>query len=82
MKDWIACEMCGGTATEKHHVFNAANRKHSEEYHLTMMLCPNCHRLIHRNYNIWNDYKWVYQLRFEAQYGHERFMEIFKRNYA
>jgi len=82
MKEWTACEICGRTAENKHHVFNGANRKHSEKYNLTMMLCCECHRLLHSNYEIWNNYKRVYQLRFEAQYGHEAFMKIFGRNYT
>ena len=38
------CYRCGRYGpTEKHHIFGAANRKHSEEDGLWVYLCPYCH---------------------------------------
>lgn len=30
--------------TERHHIYGNANRKYSEQYGLTVYLCPECHR--------------------------------------
>ena len=38
------CYFCGRTNwLEKHHIFGGANRKKSERYGLTVMLCHYCH---------------------------------------
>ena len=40
------CFLCGKTChTEVHHLlFGMGNRKLSDQYHLTVDLCPECHR--------------------------------------
>lgn len=39
------CFICGKTGyTERHHIYGSANRKYSEQYGLTVYLCPECHR--------------------------------------
>ncbi|MEG1011014.1 MAG: hypothetical protein RSD27_09660 [Ruthenibacterium sp.] len=39
------CYACGAHGyTERHHIFGAAMRKKSEQYGLTVHLCPYCHR--------------------------------------
>lgn len=48
------CFICGKTGyTERHHIYGSANRKYSEQYGLTVYLCPECHRTsdiaVHRN---------------------------------
>jgi len=83
--DWTPCEICGATATERHHVYGAANRKHSEKWGAVVWLCPACHRTgkhaVHRDYKTAVMLKCKYQAIFEAQYGHDAFMKIFARNY-
>lgn len=83
--DFIPCELCGKRATEHHHVFGGANRKHSEQYKLVACLCAECHRTgensVHRNANVSTDMKQRYQTLFELVHGHEKFMRTFGRNY-
>lgn len=79
--EWQPCEVCGGTSTCFHHVFNGANRKYSEVYGLKMRLCGDCHRRMHQDREFWNQYKAIYQQKFESIYGHETYMRIFGRSY-
>ena len=38
------CYLCGSVrALERHHIFGAYNRRKSEKYGLTVLLCHNCH---------------------------------------
>lgn len=55
------CFICGSSGDicglEKHHIFNGSNRKKSEAYGLTVMLCGDkCHRggkySVHKNEDI------------------------------
>lgn len=81
------CYVCGRTAgLHRHHVFEgSANRKKSEEYGMVIDLCGVHHNLssegIHFNKELDLKVKREYQARFEEKYGHEKFMEVFKRNY-
>lgn len=83
--DFIPCELCGRRATEHHHVFGGANRKHSEKYKLVVCLCAECHRTgkysVHQDAVAAKDLKQTYQQMFELVHGHEKFMRIFGRNY-
>jgi 5-methylcytosine-specific restriction endonuclease McrA len=85
--DQETCYVCGkGGYLEDHHVFNSSNRDHSEKYGLKVNLCPECHRGhngVHgKNGSKLNlKLKIQFQRLFEKMYGHEKFMEIFKKNY-
>ena len=46
-EDYEHCYKCGRLATDWHHIFNASNKKHSEEYGLMLPLCRDCHNEIH-----------------------------------
>ena len=81
MKEWTPCFICGCTATEMHHVYGGANRKHSDKFGLVMPLCRNCHAELHRNRALWNVYKAAFQQKFEKEYSHEYFMSVFGRSY-
>lgn len=53
------CYICGSMRwLEAHHVYGAANRKHSEHYGLKVYLCHNCHNEppngVHHNAEIRN----------------------------
>lgn len=80
------CYLCGGRATETHHVLGGtANRKLSEKYGLTVRLCHSCHLGSdgaqynkHLNFML----KEEAQMAFEALYGHDRWMKTFRRNYV
>lgn len=79
------CYLCGRPATETHHVLGGiANRKLSEKYGLTVRLCHNCHVGIggaqydpEKNRLL----KIEAQMAFESLYGHERWMQTFRKNY-
>lgn len=81
------CYLCGGRASEVHHVLKGtANRKWSEKYGLTVHLCHSCHRT--GKYAVHNDRETDLRLIrtaqkiFELQVGtREEFMRIFGRNY-
>lgn len=80
------CFLCKGQATEEHHcIHGTANRKLSERYGLKVYLCANCHRIgnlaVHKNFFTDLKLKQIAQKAFEIRYGHEKFMEVFKKNY-
>lgn len=84
------CFMCGrnGSADklDRHHVFGAANRKHSEKYGLVVMLCHDrCHengeRAAHRDKGTADYLHQVGQKYFEKDHTRDEFMKIFGRNY-
>lgn len=84
-KEWDRCYLCGGIATEEHHVFNGPDRRMADQYGLTVHLCPFCHReapyAAHKDINTKRMLQQVGQAAFEKQYGHKAFMDIFMRNY-
>lgn len=83
--NWDECFLCGRPATETHHIFGGtANRKLSERYGLTCRLCHNCHLGTdgaqydpEKNRML----KIEAQIAFEEIYGHEKWMQVFRRNY-
>jgi hypothetical protein len=92
MFDYRTCFLCKRTETtfnrlEVHHIFQNANRKKSDEYGLTVLLCADCHRLgeysAHRNAEV-ADYLHKYGQRkamLEQGWSKEDFMKIFGANY-
>ena len=80
------CRVCGTTYNlHTHHIFNASNRKHSEKYKLTCILCANCHtgsRGVHNNRELDLKLKREYQQKFESEIGsREEFQKIFGKSY-
>lgn len=79
------CYFCGSTqGLERHHIFGGvANRPLSEKYGLYLNLCKNCHLSVTDNKDIIlvNQIKEDAQRRFEALWGHDKFIEVFGRNY-
>lgn len=77
------CLICGSTAVECHHVFEGAHRSASDRYGLTVYLCRKHHMLVHA------DEALNRRLKSEAQekamrfynFGNEKWLEIFKRNW-
>ena len=71
---------------EGHHIFYGnPNRQHSDDYGLIVELCSKHHRngktAVHNDYERNLELKQYAQREFEKVYSHEKFMEIFKRNY-
>ena len=69
----------------RHHIFEGANRKKSEEYGLWVWLVWWLHNgsdhALHFDRGMDLHLKRVAQQTFEEVYGHERFMREFGRNY-
>ena len=87
MQEEKQCYLCGSTVNlEKHHVIHGTgHRSLADKYGLTVWLCSTCHRDnkkgVHGNYELSLQLKKEAQRAFEARYGHEKYMEIFGRNY-
>ena len=80
------CYITGSTSDlERHHIFGAANRDHSEEYGLTVWLRHDWHNEppygVHHNKVLMDRLHKEGQLAFERTYPELNFMEIFGRNY-
>ena len=72
--------------TERHHIYGSANRKYSEQYGLTVYLCPECHRTsevaVHRNKEVRRTLQRIGQRAFERACGsREKFIRLFGKNY-
>lgn len=89
------CYRCGRFGiTERHHIFGASNRKHSESDGLWLYLCPECHNRppagAHFNRATM---EWLHKIGQEAYEGHliqeglsptearERFRRRYGKNY-
>lgn len=80
------CYICGSTQwIERHHIFPGANRKASDRFGMVVDLCHYCHNEppngIHHNRENELRLKREFQALFEAEHGHEAFMQVFGRNY-
>lgn len=86
--DMQTCFICGGRATEKHHImhgYSGLDRKLSERYGLTVGLCHRCHNEppngVHFNAGVDNWLKRKAQTAFEAEHSHELWQRLFMKNY-
>lgn len=81
------CFFCGTTENLHHHevFYGSANRKKSIEWGCRVWLCGAHHNLsskgVHMNHDMDMKLKRYTQMCFESVYGHEKFMEIFHKNY-
>lgn len=80
------CFMCGRSYwLEEHHIFGAANRKHSTKYGLVVNLCHWCHNEppdgVHHNKENRERLMQAGQRAFEETHTREEFMAIFGRNW-
>lgn len=76
------CYLCGRTGhLEKHHCLHGIRRKAADKYDLTAWLCSDCHRLLHDKGIADRKMQQAAQRCFEAKYGHDKFMEVFGKNY-
>jgi hypothetical protein len=85
--DMSKCYVCGATQNlHLHHIYEGtANRKKSDKYRCYVMLCGMHHNLskfgVHYNKTLDICLKKKCQKEFERIYSHDKFMEVFKRNY-
>lgn len=77
------CFECDRPAQHTHHLlFGSANRKHSEDFGLTIQLCAECHARLHDRDNAMAlRYRKMGQAAFEYKYSHEEYMRIFGKNF-
>lgn len=79
------CYICGCRVNlERHHVMSGANRKWSDVYGLTVMLCADHHRGrigVHSDYIMKEHLEKDAQRAFEKMYGHAAWMALFRKNY-
>lgn len=86
MQDEKKCYLTGYTeGLHKHHIFGGPNRRLSEIYGCWVYLIPALHNTsdkgVHFNRELNLKLKRECQKRFEEIHGHEKFMEVFGRNY-
>lgn len=86
MQNEKECYITHSTQTlHKHHIFGGPFRKKSEQYGCWIWLRADWH--VGTNYCVHNDKKLMdclrkeCQRRFEEEYGHDKFMEVFRKNY-
>ncbi len=70
----------------KHHmIYGTANRKNSEKYGLWCYLCFDHHtgeHGVHNGNKLLDAFlKKTAQMQFEEIYGHDKFMQVFRRNF-
>ena len=81
------CWFCRTTENLHHHeiCFGSANRKKSIEYGLQVWLCGRHHNLsshsVHHDREMDLRLKRFGQEEFEKVYGHDKWMEVFHKNY-
>jgi len=80
------CWVCGKRNGLHHHeVFFGPYRQKSIEYGMQVWLCPAHHNMssqgVHMNRELDLKLKRYAQSVFEGEYGHDAYMETFKRNY-
>ena len=73
------CKAVGDTA--RHEIYPASNRSYSKALGMWINVCPCCHSKIHLNPLDFIPLKEEGQRIFEREYGHERFVAVFSRNY-
>ena len=86
------CWLCGANGSfdrlERHHIFSAHNRKHSEKYELIVWLCGvNCHRLGRNAAHVSAETNLKLRQYGQRKFMHEQnasvadFVDIFRKNY-
>lgn len=86
-KDMSKCYVCGTTQNlHVHEIYGgSANRKKSIEWDCYVRLCGNHHNMsnqgVHFNKHLDQTLKQNCQIMFEAIHGHDKFMEVFHKNY-
>lgn len=83
MKEKKECAICGRYEyLEEHHLIPGNGlRKLSDQYHLTINICRNCHNMIHHDKEFLEISKKWGQKKFEKDHTRKEFIEIFGRSY-
>lgn len=83
MQDEKVCYVTGAVnCLDKHHCFHGSRRKQADKWGCWVWLNHDVHMALHqRNIGLDRDIKSACQKRFEQLYGHEKFMQVFGKNY-
>lgn len=86
MQDTKECYITGAVdGLHRHHVYQGARRKASDDWGCWVWLRADWHNLsnygVHFNKDLDSRLKQECQERFEALYGHDKFIEVFGKNY-
>ena len=83
MQDEKRCFVTGSEGQlDRHHCLHGIRRKKAEEWGCWVWLRRDIHRELHdRNKALDRMIEQACQERFEELYGHEKFMEVFGKNY-
>ena len=87
LQDKKECFVCHTRSNLHHHevFYGTANRSKSIKYHCQVWLCAPHHNMslvgVHYNHELDMKLKRYAQTEFEKIYGHEKFMEVFHKNY-
>lgn len=75
------CYFCGKKKDNIHEVIFGKNRINSIKFGLTLPLCLEHHRLMHKDTTLIKEYKQKGQVLFNKTYPNLNFEDIFKKNY-
>ena len=76
------CYICGRYGpTEVHHCLHGIRRAEADKYGLTVHLCRICHARLHDRGDFDRELERTAQREYEKKYGHEKWMEIFGKDY-
>jgi len=78
------CRYCGRTYASLHEIYAGTGRRQlCIKYKLQVPLCIYCHKDIQEHPMSGRDLelKKEFQAKFEQEYGHEKFIELFRKNY-
>jgi hypothetical protein len=83
MQDEKVCFLTGSTVgLDKHHVYHGSRRKAADEWGCWVWLRHDVHMDLHeRNTAADRMLKGLCQRRFEELHGHDKFMQVFGKNY-
>lgn len=83
MQDEKRCYISGSVGRlDKHHCFHGSRRKAADKWGCWVWLRHDIHMMLHeRDKELDRRIEAECQRRFEELYGHEKFMEVFGKNY-
>lgn len=86
MQDEKKCYVTGSKINlHQHHIFAGTNRKNSDKYGCWVWLRADWHNMssygVHFNKDLDLKLKKECQKKFEERYSHEKFMQVFRKNY-
>lgn len=79
--DLDTCIVCGRSKQHLHEIFGGRNRSNSIKYGLVLPLCSDCHRRMHDNPGLTEEWHKKGQTKFIQVYPNLNFINIFFKNY-